>query len=297
MGSTGTSVAGWGPYGATQGSHISKFIFSLQDWVMHGKEDASGIWWHDAEKGCQAGHVTVTPAAAWPHSITPRPGQIEQQITAHTARPGLTRSQERRGRAAVLGCAEACWQGSCGYASVTRWSCISMNKLLFVTKSAQIQAPHPPTLRKVISKSASEPEPPAIAVVPSPHAPHYAQRRVAPSPSMLCWGWAFKFGKPEVFWPQCGQCSRLLLAVPPQFPAGKGFCVLAGGFFWLAIFSCLVSDGLKAPRDFGKLACAETNLLFTEIQLWVVLNAAMSLTQDSDWKWFIQLNMVMVFQS
>lgn len=50
-----------------------------------------------------------------------------------------------------------------------------MIKLLFVTKSAQIQAPHPPTLRKVISKSASEPVPPAIAVVPSPHAPHYAQ--------------------------------------------------------------------------------------------------------------------------
>lgn len=50
-----------------------------------------------------------------------------------------------------------------------------------------------------------------------------------------------------------------------------------------------MSDGLKAPGDFGKLAYARTNLLFTETQLWVVLNAALSLTQDSDWKGFSQL--------
>lgn len=54
--------------------------------------------------------------------------------------------------------------------------------------------------------------------------------------------------------------------MPPQFLAGKAFYVLAV-FFYLTMFSYLASDGLKAPRDFGKLACAGTNLLFTEIHL------------------------------
>lgn len=83
--------------------------------------------------------------------------------------------------------------------------------------------------------------------------------------------------------------------MPPQFPAGKRSCVLPV-FFSLTVFSCVVSDGLKAPRDFGKLACARTNFLFIEIQLRVVLNAATSLTCDSDGKGFIQLKMLTLFQ-
>ena len=48
----------------------------------------------------------------------------------------------------MLGRAEPCPQGSWACVSATHWSCVSTNKLVFATKSAQIQAPRPPTLKK-----------------------------------------------------------------------------------------------------------------------------------------------------
>lgn len=145
---------------------------------------------------------------------------------------------------------------------MTPWSCISTNKLLFVTKSAQVQAPCPPTLTKVLFKSASEP--PAVAALLPLHTPHYTQKMTAPSPSMPE---PLNLAKLSSFSPVvviAADCSWLCLH---QFPAGKRFCLLAELFFFLVLFACLVSDSLKAPRDFGKPAQAGTNSLFTEIQL------------------------------
>lgn len=187
--------------------------------------------------------MAVTAAAAWPHSITPSPGEAEQQSTAHT----WLRREELHFLAV---------QGSWEYTGVSPQTSISMNNLPFVTKAAQIQVPHPPTLTKIIFKRAAEPE-------PLPMSPLCSEEECSLSQHTLL---DFKLGKPELLWPQRGPCSRLLLAVSPQFPAGKQFHALVGIFF-LAVFSCLVSDGLKAPRDLGKLACARTNLLFTETQL------------------------------
>lgn len=118
-------------------------------------------------------------------SLTPQhpsqPGSDRRADHSSRCRPALTGGQQSRGSAAVFGHAEL------RDTSVARWSCISTHKLPFVTASAQIQAPHPPTLTELVFKSASEPEPPACAVVPSPHAPLRAQR-IAPSPSVPGWG-------------------------------------------------------------------------------------------------------------
>lgn len=110
----------------------------------------------------------------------------------HLSQPGTDRRADRSSRCPPGSDVRPAEQAVLGHAelrdtSVTRGSCISTHKLPFVTAPAQSQAPHPPTLTEFIFKSASEPEPPAFAVVPSPCAPLYAQR-IAPAPSAPCWG-------------------------------------------------------------------------------------------------------------
>lgn len=117
---------------------------------------------------------------------TASPPAWVRQSTAHS---WLRREEEELRSLAV--------QGSWEYRGVNPQSSISMNNLPFVTKAAQIQAPHPTTLTKIIFKRISEPE-------PLLQTPLYSEEEYSLSQHTLL---DFKFGKPELLWPQQSSCS------------------------------------------------------------------------------------------
>ena len=158
--------------------------------------DASGISQHGDRA---AGHDMRGTQSGCSSSceLSASPAQTHQQPRAPAASQHGAAGRLRRPAAGKGGGwrdASVLWQG-----------CITGKKLLFVHKSAQVQVPHPATVTKVIFKSASEPEPLTGTGTGTGSLSQHSfaglsvlSRGLSPSPSMLCWGQPFKFGKPEL---------------------------------------------------------------------------------------------------